>query len=464
VNEEAQPFRPQPGPQEAFLSTSADIAIYGGAAGGGKTIAILMEGGRHIGKPGFKGVFFRRTYPEIRNPGGLWDSAGLIYPLIGGTPKDGQNAYAWENGAKLQFAHMQHEKDKYSWMGSALPFIGFDELTHFSKGMFFYLLSRNRLPSNIGMRPYIRATCNPDADSWVSKFIAWWLDDKTGLPNYDRAGVIRWFIRDGDNILWADNPETFEDRAADAKSVTFIPAKVTDNKILLKNDPGYLSNLKSLSLFERSQLLDGNWKIRPVAGMFFKREWFEIIDAVPAPDDSTVECRYWDRAATEQGPGSNDPDWTAGVHVRYVRGVFYVMHVCHIRARPSKVKTAMKNCASQDGAECVVVAEEDPGQAGKSETDDLSKLFPDRVFKTRRPTQKKALRARIASAQAEQGNIKLLRGEWNDEYLTELENFADESQVDEKTEGSKHDDQVDATSGAVNFISETVANTPRARY
>ena len=458
------PFRPQPGPQEAFLSTSADIGIYGGAAGGGKTIGLLMEGGRHVHRADFNAVFFRRTYPEIRNPGGLWDSAGMIYPLIGGEAKDGQNLYIWPNGARVRFAHLQHEKDKYSWQGSAIPLICFDELTHFSKTTFFYLLSRNRLSAPMGMRPYIRATCNPDADSWVSDFISWWIDATTGLAISERAGVLRWFIREEDKIVWASDPDEFGIRAEEAKSVTFIPAKITDNKILLQNDPGYLHNLKALSLLERSQLLDGNWKIRPVAGMFFKREWFEVVDAAPAMGRDSVECRYWDRAATEVSVGSSDPDWTAGVHVRYVRGVFYILDVCHMRERPAKVKRAMVNCASQDGEECIVVAEEDPGQAGKSEVDDLSHMFTDRVFETRRPTQKKTLRARIASAQAEQGNIKLVRGKWNDEYLTELENFADWDMTDDKPDTMPHDDQVDGTSGAVNFISERINNAPRARF
>jgi predicted phage terminase large subunit-like protein len=458
-----EPFRPQAGPQEQFLKSSADIVIYGGAAGGGKTIGILMEAARHLHRPGFKAVLFRRTYPEIRNPGGLWDSAGMIFPLIGGEAKDGQNAFVWPNGSRVQFSHMQHEGDKYAWQGSALPFIGFDELTHFTRSVFFYMLSRNRLPGPLGMRPYVRATCNPDANSWVAQFLSWWLDEKTGLARPERSGVVRWFIRDDDKLLWSDSPEKFGDKADEAKSVTFIPAKVTDNRILLKNDPDYLRNLKSLSLVERSQLLDGNWKIRPVAGMFFKREWFEVVDAAPAMAGEP-DVRYWDRAATPEGPGARDPDWTVGLCCRYVKGIFYILDVARMRERPNKVKSAMRNCATQDGPECVVVAEEDPGQAGKSEVEELSTLFPDRVFHTRRVTTKKALRARIASAQAEQGNIKLVRGRWNEDFLDELENFADWDQVDEKPDTMPHDDQVDSLSGAVNYFAEQAINSPSVRY
>src|SRR5436305_14925946 len=69
----------------------------------------------------------------------------------------------------------------------------FDELTHFTAHQFFYMVSRNR--STCGVRPYIRATCNPDADSWVADFLAWWIDPQTGLPIPERAGVLRYYIR-----------------------------------------------------------------------------------------------------------------------------------------------------------------------------------------------------------------------------------------------------------------------------
>lgn len=79
-------IKPQPGAQERFLSSHADIAIYGGAAGGGKSFALLLEPLRHIGNNDFGGVIFRRTSPQITNEGALWDEAGKLYPLVGGEP------------------------------------------------------------------------------------------------------------------------------------------------------------------------------------------------------------------------------------------------------------------------------------------------------------------------------------------------------------------------------------------
>ena len=90
--------------------------------------------------------------------------------------------------------------------------IGFDELTHFTAHQFFYMVSRNR--STCGVRPYIRATCNPYADSWVADFLAWWIDQETGLPIPERAGVLRYYIRVAEKIEWAGSPAADRPAAA----------------------------------------------------------------------------------------------------------------------------------------------------------------------------------------------------------------------------------------------------------
>ncbi len=110
-----------------------------------------------------------------------------FYPRLGGTPHLGMREWRWPGGGKIKFAHLQFDSTVYDWQGAQITLICFDELTHFSKHQFFYMVSRNR--STCGVRPYIRATCNPDADSWVADFLAWWIDPETGLPIPERAGV-----------------------------------------------------------------------------------------------------------------------------------------------------------------------------------------------------------------------------------------------------------------------------------
>jgi len=196
----------QAGPQTLFLGSPADIAIYGGAAGAGKTFALLMEALRHVGRVrNFTVVIFRRTMPQIMNPGGLWDETLNLYRLAGGTPHLVAREWRWRRGGKIKFSHLQFDSTVYDWHGTQITLICFDELTHFTKHQVFYMLSRNR--STCGVRPYIRATCNPDADSWIAEFLAWWIDPDTGLPIPERAGMLRYFVRVGEQIIWADRPE-----------------------------------------------------------------------------------------------------------------------------------------------------------------------------------------------------------------------------------------------------------------
>jgi hypothetical protein len=268
-------IEPQQGFQYDFLKSEADIVIGGGAAGVGKTYALLLEAVRNIGIKDFGGVIFRRTTPQIRNEGGLWDTSVRIYPLINGIPRESSLDWIFPNRVKIKFSHLEYESNVLDFQGSQIPFIGFDELTHFTKKMFFYMLSRNR--STCGIKPYIRATCNPDPDSWVAEFISWWIDQETGYPIPSRNGVLRYFIQDSDKIIWGDSKQDvvsrcphiftlpeFKDVNPDdlVKSVTFIAGSIYGNKKLLDVNPAYLGNLLSLDENEQLRLLKGNWKIR----------------------------------------------------------------------------------------------------------------------------------------------------------------------------------------------------------
>ena len=177
-------LRPQVGPQTDFMATAADVCIFGGAAGGGKSYGLLLSPLRYKNVPGFGCTIFRRNFNQIFAQGGLWDEAQKIYQGIrGAQPRMSRSMWVFKDKkdrvvSKVSFAHIEREEDLAKWQGSQICEIGFDELTHFSEKTFFYMLSRNR--STCGVTPFIRATCNPDADSWVAKFIEWWIDQDTG--------------------------------------------------------------------------------------------------------------------------------------------------------------------------------------------------------------------------------------------------------------------------------------------
>ena len=130
-------IRPQPGPQEQFLANSADIIFYGGAAGGGKTYALLLEPLRYAGVPGFTAAIFRRTSTQVRNPGGLWHESMNLYNTFGGTARQALLEWHFPSGATIRFGHMEHENDRFNWQGAQIAMIGFDELAHFTREQFF---------------------------------------------------------------------------------------------------------------------------------------------------------------------------------------------------------------------------------------------------------------------------------------------------------------------------------------
>ena len=311
---------PQPGYQYKYLDSPADIVIGGGAAGAGKTFGLLIEAARHRYNPEFSAVIFRRLMPEIKNAGGLWDEAQSLYAdSTGGRPQ--QQPLTWyfptnkpraRHGARVMFSHLQYENDKYSHHGGQYPLICFDELTTFTEGQFWYLLSRNR--TTVGMRPYVRCTTNPETQGWVKRLVSWWLypDDhpdpaKAGFPIPERDGVLRYFARDKGLIFWGSHPRDVIAQvphllAVDdgiplrhkIKSLTFIGGSVYGNKALLSKDPGYVGNLLAQEDEERNRLLYGCWKYS--AGMDDLFDYAALLDLftndfVPAGNGSAQQ-RY----------------------------------------------------------------------------------------------------------------------------------------------------------------------------
>lgn len=441
-------IRPQEGPQEMFLSSNADIVIYGGGAGGGKTWGLLLEPLRHVNNPNFGAVFFRRNMKQVKNEGGLWDESMGLYQPIGAVPKDSVSEWHFQSGATVSFAHLEHEKNKFDWQGSQIPLLCFDELTHFSEGQFWYMVTRNR--SMCGVKPYIRATCNPDPDSWVANLIEWWIDQDTGYPIKERAGVVRHMVRTGDNIHWADRPEDLahltmvneddEEVPIPPKSLTFIPSLLTDNKALMAADPEYMANLMAQGTVQRERLLKGNWKIRATEGMF-DRNWFGVVDAPPRLKRIV---RGWDLAATEV---DDDKKMVTAATASVMMGEcelgnYYILDAKSEHLNPDGVVRSIKNTAARDGKGVVGSLPQDPGQAGKSQVKFLLRMLAGYRYFASPESGDKITRAMPFAAQAEAGNVYVVRGSWNNPFFDELEAFP----------SGDIKDQVDAASRAFNEL------------
>lgn len=404
---------------------------------------------RNVNNPDFNAVIFRRNTSQIFNEGGLWDNAMTMYRPLGvegvRTPYP---TIRFPSGAKIRFSHLQYDKDVHQWQGGQVVLIAFDELAHFTANQFFYMLSRNR--STCGVKPYCRATCNPDSDSWLAKFIQWYWDENTGYAIPERSGVIRYFARIGDSIIWGDSKAEIirnhpEVKYEWIKSFTFIASKLSDNKILMEKDPGYLGNLMAQSEVERERLLNGNWKIRPAAGRYFKRSYFNIVDVIPNNVEAWV--RSWDFAATVATETNPSPDATAGVLMgRLSDGRYIIADVKHARLGANDVRRMVNSTATLDRMRHKIVRitiPQDPGQAGKEQANSYVRMLAGFTVETIKPTGSKENRANPFASQVQAGNVLLLRGEWNEEYISELESFPDGS----------HDDMVDASSDAFNTLS-----------
>lgn len=445
MQDEFKRFQPQPGPQATFLGSPADICIYGGGAGGGKTYALLMDPLRRRSVPFFGAVLFRRTVPDIRNEGGLWDTSTKVYSQLGGVPISHVLEWRWTGGFRVSMRHLERDDTVKNWQGAQVPWLGFDELTHFTEKQFVYMLSRSR--SVFPMVPArVRATTNADAGSWVRRWVDWWIDPDTGYAIPERSGVIRWMGMAGEERVWRNTREGIEKLLGpdSALSVAFIPAKLTDNPALTEADPTYIAKLRSLNRVDRERLENANWNIVTAGGSLFRREWFPVESAAPSRFVRVI--RYWDLAATRPTPQNPDPDWTRGMKIGVdTVGQFWVLGVVSIRDTPATVEACFTSTARQDGPTVEQWVEHDPGQAGKAQASHWTREFASlNLHFTAVPKTAKEDRAKRVSPQCERQNVRLVRGDWTEAFLNELTEFPT----------GAHDEFVDTLSGGFHVLTE----------
>jgi predicted phage terminase large subunit-like protein len=306
----------------------------------------------------------------------------------------------------------------------------------------------------------MRATLNPDPDSFVRELIDWWIG-KDGKAIDARSGVIRWVVRLDERLVWGGSPDEVwqhdterirrrgapmrdpDDARPEPMSFTFISAKASDNRIGLANDPGYLARLSMLPGAERKRLAEGDWNAKDSAGDYFDRNTFPVIEDVPPAVTVLRRVRFWDKAATRPHEANPDPDWTIGTRVAELdTGEYVIEDRRALREGPAEVINAIKQAAEVDGRGVIVGLWQDPGQAGKVDIEHTSSVLRGWPVEVIPATKNLEVYAKAWSHLARNRRVKVVRREYLPSMFAQLEGFP----------VGNHDDDVAALSGAFQVL------------
>lgn len=298
---------PLAGCQETFLSCNADIVIYGGKRGAGKTGGILLDGLKDYNNKHFNAVIFRKEINDLET---IERESEHFYSQFGIYNKS-KNDMTWNfpkgSSIKLTYYAGSYSDFRTRFQGQEIPYIAIDEITQMEYEKFKYIMTDSRNSFFIPNRLF--GTCNPDPDSWVAKFIDWWIGEE-GYPIKERSGVIRYCFmggsdaKDVSSISWGNTREEVYEKNKELiddlympfehlnlgltkqemfiKSACFIEGSLEENLIILRSSPEYVSNLANQSMEDIERDLKGNWKYKTIgddlinfANMesFFKNEF-----------------------------------------------------------------------------------------------------------------------------------------------------------------------------------------------
>lgn len=409
-------IRPQ-AKQEAFMRIHRLQKFFGGAAGGGKSLTLLLCSQRYVDVPRYAALLLRRTYAELALSGGLIEQGHMMFGGTSARWNQTDKTWSFPSGARITFAYMQHEADKYRYKSSAFQFIGLDELTHFSKTQYLYMFSRVRRPM---YGPLSKVPLEVCAGS------------NPGGPGHE-------WVKD--HFV---NPLTRPDDAL------FMPAKIADNREL--DQDSYVRGLMHLPAIERDRLLHGDWDAAE-DGKRFKSLWFIGVDEL---EPYTRLVRSWDIAATEPTSDRPEPDWTVAVlWARHRDNTATVVDVQRFRVGPGELEKRMADIAREDDSygHVTIRIEQEPGASGKLWAHDLARrVLAGRDVLIGLPVGSKDVRARPLASAAERLLIKYVRARWNSAFLDELQRFDPEAK-------NQVDDQVDAASAGYSVLMQYTPST-----
>lgn len=414
----------QPGFQERFSACAADGAVGGGGAGVGKSAGLLIEPLRWVHLPGFTGLILRRDQRDLERPGGLWPKAQQLYPAFGAELKSAEYLARFESGATIQFGYYNPKTYEEDFQGPELGYLGLDELTHFPEKVVQFLIGRLRSPAlqGVGVRPYWRATVNPDRRSWVRRLVDWWVAQPPG-PGYaipERAGVLRYYLRRGGQMVWGDTREELlaqfpRTKPEHVRSFTYVPGKLSENRFL---GADYEGALLELDEHLQARLIDGDWNAEPPSGALFRSDWLKELAAAPAGGSWLW---VWDLAATAEAEASTNSSFTAGLLMGLVDGKVVIAdaEIGRWDAAEVEERVVRKAQETRDLTRRVRICRERAG-AGKAQLEHYVRLLQGFDVVGDVESGEKEVRLRPLVAQARHGHFGYVRGPWNETFKTHL--------------------------------------------
>ena len=430
--------------------------------GGGKSWSILVDNLFGVHDPDYLSVFFRSTTTELET--NLWPEAKKMYEplLIGKNGKyigkahisEKNKTITFPSGAKSRFSYLQLDKDADAWYGSELCKVYIDEFQDHSEYAFNVLRSRNR--SRAKVPKGMRFTLNPSKAHFMWEWVKHFVDEETGFPIKDLGGKTRWYVIKGVELFTDRDKESLKKLTGkNPQSYTYVPATLTDNKVLMELDPEYFDVLDSLPEEKRNQLLLGCWKDVEATGMYFQREWLKKATHVPV---GAKYCRGWDTAGGVPDPSRGyDPDFTVGVRMaKTTTGEYYICGMERFRELSGARDSRIIQVAHRDGVDCEVVLPQDAGAAGKFQFQEQSKKLLEEGFKCKAdpmPSNKSKLtRYEPFSTALQNGLVHIVESSFEPE---DLEQFYIENEAfnGERSTRTRRDDVPDSTASAFNHLS-----------